>query len=468
MKLQLGLIVIRRNETMTDVRNSHIMLVLTAVVAMSCCGEADLVQPYAPNANNHILWESIIGEEESWSSIWEITLDSGANIYFAGNLDYKECIGKVSSGGHLEWTYATDYYINEIYIIHFPPLSMNEALLICGGMDTNGNDRPDIGVVSVMDLDGSVIIEGYIEREEEPLTIYEAVLLEESESQLVLMLGGTVNSEDVLCPYLNKLRISEAGEFSVIQSEVFSDYPDKSIRYLTWNENPADPRYFAGVAHYSSDVWKRSSIFCYSDSMKVLWNKQVHPSGSSRTYFYQLRYHQGFVYGVGPALIQHSGEYTYTGFASALTESGDVIWARKIRPSGLEDVLDALYVDENGIYAVGRYSIVTREITNHRFGYGLLTRFDNLTGSISLLRIFGGRDYYSSFIDICVSDGRIFCGGSTHYYLGGYWRKAWLVEVSDEEGLSESCLPIDPDDPELVKCRPDHPLDIEFEQKKIP
>lgn len=453
---------------MAAVWNRRIMLVLTAVVALSSGCEDDLVQPYAPNANNHILWESIIGEEESWSNVWEITLDSDANIYFAGILDYKECIGKVSSGGHLDWTYATDYYINEIYMIHFPPLSMNEALLICGGMDTNDNDRPDIGVVSIMDLDGSVIIEGYIESEEEPLTIYETVLLEELDSQLVLMLAGITRREGVLYPYLKKLRISEAGEFSVIQSEVFSDYPNKGIRCLTWNENPSDPKYFAAVAHYSSNVWMRSSIFCYSDSMKVLWNTTVNPKGSSRTYFYQLRYHQGSVYGVGPTQIQYSKEYTYTGFASALTESGDVIWARKIGASGLEDVLDDLHVDENGIYAVGRYSIVTKETTNHKFGYGLLTRFDNLTGSISLFRSFGGRDYYSSFVDICVIDGRIFCGGTTLYYLNGYWAKAWLVEVSGEEGLPESYRSIDLDDPESVKCRSDHPLDIEFEQGKIP
>lgn len=432
-----------RGAFMVPNRKTFILLLLLIAALLSGCEGEDPIQLSNPNANDDILWQTVFGDANKESTIWHMVVDSELNVYFCGLINDKQCVGRIGTDGELDWSYDLQRAYG-IRLTRFPTSSSDEAIIVCGGIDSDGDNRSNRGYIVILDKDGAPLLQEIIENDTCDVWLNDLEVTAVNPSGIVLVAGGGVRRNGIRYPYMNKIEISNNGEMKSLNDTVFVDLSNQYIWYMTWNNEPVQPAYFASVAQYSGDESIRCSVISVNDSLRVLWNVSPYPPGISRSYYDRIGYSAGTVFVVGESLVQRDNAYWWAGAVAALKESGDINWTKTIQLSEYDDVYLDLIIAEDTLFAVGYYSSVIEESTNHAYGYGLISKYDISNGEAVFHKTFGEHTCRSQFFASYLKDNRVFCGGLSRYFVENYWHQGWIMEAdcSDESTSLKTCPPV--------------------------
>ena len=389
----------------------------------------------APTSNALVSGNHVSGDPASQSSIYG-TFEVGDGTWLAFGLD--DGIGTLSrhaTNGAPMWSKRVASYS----ITGTSPISTSwlpVGAITVGRFDSDADGRTDNSRVTAWGPDGALLDEivlggGNLRRSASNV----AIAASAADRLDLLVLGSAVDSAGTSTGWA--ARVSLRSDNTLERGDERT-YPtlERCALFCVQRDQAGSAFYVGGEARTEQNAITNSFVLAFSDSLDIQWrtNLEVTPGlvtvlGGDQA----LRWTGNSLIAVGSTEAVKEkppgdGGYWDAAVAVSLSPQGTVQWMRSVTVSRFSDHYTACSVDGAFAYAAGQAAAFERGDHRRSFGYGLLTKFDLVTGAVVINHTFGDPAYRSGFNAVLARGDEAWCAGYTELHYFGSFRR-WFVEI---------------------------------------
>ncbi|UCF04140.1 MAG: hypothetical protein JSV33_09305 [bacterium] len=438
-----------------SINGMSILLLTFLMIQLTSCEETiqptdqsgENVNPNKPNANNLIVQETVLGDADKYSTIYEIIDAGDDNFLFRGYYHNRYAIGKLDRNGLLVWLFRSRYTIRDF--VRIPDLGgvLDNATVVVGSYDSDYDGDNDIGYITLINRNGTLIDELVYSVDTVDVWLNSLDIITSSDTMYTFLAAGGAEVSNKEYPYVARFTISDDSIMTKKEQKVFFDIPD--IVFTNIKAEPEqDPAscFVTGYQFNENEDIGEQKIIKLTNSLTAPWQQDIIPQDGYDSYSLMgrsLLCSNDRLFIVGYTDVNKADNppegYWDAGFVASLSFSGNMNWIKTVILSQYTECFRSCFLDNGILYITGNYSNFVILESSEVFGYGLLSTVNPLTGDLISHMSFGDEGYSSAFNTLFVDGTTVFAAGYTNYANEGGTYQAWFV-VIDISGSSSITL----------------------------
>jgi len=430
-----------------------------AVMALASCSKdsptepgaksTPAVNPVKPNANARIQMQSLIGNQASWSSIYEMRPAGPSGCGFRGWLDGHGVIGGLGASGNVQWYARLPYTLRQVVPLS-ATCSAPNGMLVVGKHDTDGDGASELGYAWLFTSSGSMAQTELFSSDSSDVWVNGVAVISDS---AFVVVGGERTAARAN-PLVATIALTDDGRLAKRSCLVLTTMSNCMFTDVVLD--PAGPSGGALtlIAASSVDIGTNGAIKVHRitveypglTSATLDWSREIAGAGPScATTDLLISGDRLYVSGDTDDAAKSppsSGGYWRSGLAARLTFAGDLVWSSVVRLSDRSDRFDFVVPVHDEVYFMGDGASFMKSNTKEILGYGWIAKLAPATGELLANLTFGDDTYASGFNSGFYDGGRMYCGGTTHYEISGESYQGWFCGI-DVSGTMASPAPLD-------------------------
>lgn len=404
--------------------------------------EEELKNPNPPTANHLLIDAKAYGDPAKGSEIWDMDGNQTDGFYFIGNHDYVVGAGLMTASGTWVWDRPLTYDPRQILSVQSGRFTGG---ITVGALDSDEDGSNDQGIATLITPGGSVQYQIAVS-DTAPAWFNGVTFLSDS----IFLCVGASWIVDTYYPFLSVLYLSADATLHTASTAILTDLPST----LFLDVEPGVVKEDTQTGRLSLDCYVDANcrandaetitlhaLRCPLDSLagtEIFWSRDIiaYPGLGTRIYTGKslTLANNGNLYIAGRTDVNKdpapgSGGYWPGGLITSVTTLGTVNWVTPVVLSQYSDYYYSPIVTDQGLFAVGRYSSFYNTGTDRLFGYGLISKFDPMTGDAEYHLSFGNDQYSSGFRTFHIEGVTAWAGGWTYDYKDSDGFQAWFASI---------------------------------------
>ena len=411
-----------------------------------------MANPYRPNANARIVWETVIGDSTKSSSISAIDAASSGPYSFRGSMNGQTGVGVLGSSGSLVCFEPTLFWSTGVCALSLASPAPG-CFVVAGAHDASGDGLTDRGDFALFTNSGELLDQLQVVSDSSRVWLSGLAPLTDS---TFIAVGQEVRGT-LRFPYIALLAVTSDRHVALRARTVLESQPGRYLdEAAAFPPAPGDDGLFLCALSRSATepvevAGIRATLPDLSDA-SVEWHRQVVSGTGPENDLSAITRIGDNVFVVGHTddtrkqPVPNNGGYWPSGLAASYTRGGELRWLTVVNLSPYSESFYGVTATPTAVCVLGRGGGVMG-LANARddevFGYGLISRLDPNSGQVIQNLTLGQDTYESGFNSATYADGALTCAGWTACELSPGPCRAWMcrVDVTTPAALAASSVP---------------------------
>lgn len=396
-----------------------------------------------PNANSRIRSQTIFGDADKGTILYQLRPADGASYSFLGVHNSASGVGVLNPDGSMRWFQRITYSPRAISSL--PATSVvPRGLVVAGAHDTDGDGQSNVGYASLYSSTGNLLSQILVASDSSHIWFNDMVPVSDS----TFVASGGERRSGVEHPCIVVLHLRAPGLLERGGTATLQGIPGLFGGIVSL---PSSPTVLVLATLFNNGATNAIDELRVAwpglDPVAVQWSHEItSPIGPVRRIGgpWQVG---GNLYVTGAVADNRKtpdagGGLWSSGLVASYTGSGDLRWSTIVSLSAKAEVLYDIAVGSDGVYAVGDgASFVYRN--EEVFGYGLISKLDINTGQVLANFTLGNDRFASGFYATTWTTGGLVCGGFTEFEVRTGPYRGWFstLDVSAATPVSRTQAP---------------------------